>query len=508
MFACLFLFRLNLNRQGHIGIVCHQAQPRRSIMSKRSVFTTISPLPAGIAREVVLDFLHNHLEMIDLNPLVKERHPIKPPADAPADEMNCIWYSLTDRITYLPGGLASGDISYTCAFHDLPDGIQTHCRAPLNVDIRDKWTLCGTLPGEPSEPVELGIGAPATGLYIREDVDLRCNLLMTGFVKKNLKKSHATLVDHLVEKARLVASGDKDSVYTGRSPSSAAEEKPVLFSPSQSSQKQAQRYSGQATRRSPPPQLGSPFVPGYQPGRPPSMRYPSPFAGEQQCRNAPAAVTAHHRSHSQSTTLPPSQFDQQHRPPAAWPPSAAHALPPARPPRPEHHHYSLPPPAHHNNNHDNALYPQPLRVRNLSVGSAHVTQPLPGTTTMMTTSNSSGRSASYRSSDSSGGSTATAATSRPSVSEPRTSGSDDHDHPEYPSLNPYSDAGGGGSNSSPDEPLPPRTPLFFAELAGSEGLRKGKKGEEQVRGHPSVLRPGGRAGMGARLDSPFIAELE
>lgn len=480
-------------------------------MSKRSVFTTISPLPAGIAREVVLDFLHNHLEMIDLNPLVKERHPIKPPADAPADEMNCIWYSLTDRITYLPGGLASGDISYTCAFHDLPDGIQTHCRAPLNVDIRDKWTLCGTLPGEPSEPVELGIGAPATGLYIREDVDLRCNLLMTGFVKKNLKKSHATLVDHLVEKARLVASaGDKDSVYTGRSPSSAAEEKPVLFSPSQSSQKQAQRYSGQATRRSPPPQLGSPFVPGYQPGRPPSMRYPSPHAGEQQCRNAPAAVTTHHRSHSQSTTLPPSNFDQQHRPPAAWPPSAAHALPPARPPRPEHHHYSLPPPAHHNNHHDNALYPQPLRVRNLSVGSAHVTQPLPGTT--MTTSNSSSggghRSASYRSSDSfsSGGSTATAATSRPSVSEPRTSGSDDHDHPEYPSLNPYSDAG--GSNSSPDEPLPPRTPLFFAELAGSEGLRKGKGGEEQVRGHPSVLRPGGRAGMGARLDSPFIAELE
>ncbi|KAK7699214.1 hypothetical protein SLS64_011843 [Diaporthe eres] len=353
-------------------------------MSKRSVFTSITPLPAGIAREVVLNFLHNHLEMIDLNPLVKERHPIKPPADAPADEMNCIWYSLTDRITYLPGGLASGDISYTCAFHDLPDGIQTHCRAPLNVDIRDKWTLCGTLPGEPAEPVELGIGAPATGLYIREDVDLRCNLLMTGFVKKNLKKSHATLVDTLVEKATLAMSGDKDSLYTGRSPSSAAEEKPVLFSPSQSSQKQAQRYSG--------------------------------------------------------------------------------------------------------------------------------------TTTTMTPSNSSsggGRSASYRSSDSSSGSTATAATSRPSVSEPRTSSSGD-DHPEYPSLNPYSGAGGGGSSSSPDEPLPPRTPLFFAELVGSEGLRKAKGEEEQARGgggggahyHPSVLRPGGRAGMGARLDSPFIAELE
>lgn len=78
---------------------------------KKTVFTTISPLPGGISREVVVDFLHNHVEMIDLNPLVKERHPIKPPPKAPEDEMNCIWYSLTDRITYLPGGLASGDVS-------------------------------------------------------------------------------------------------------------------------------------------------------------------------------------------------------------------------------------------------------------------------------------------------------------------------------------------------------------------------------------------------------------
>lgn len=484
-------------------------------MSKRSVFTTISPLPAGIPRDVVLDFLHNHLEMIDLNPLVKERHPIKPPADAPADEMNCIWYSLTDRITYLPGGLASGDISYTCAFHDLPDGIQTHCRAPLNVDIRDKWTLCGTLPGEPAEPVELGIGAPATGLYIREDVDLRCNLLMTGFVKKNLKKSHATLVDHLVEKARLVmARGEKASVHTAQSPLSAAEEKPVLFPPtpqSSSSQKQAPRHSGQETAapgksRSPPPQLGSPFVPGYQPGRPPSVRYPTPSAGEQQQhRGAPPA--AHHRSYSSQSVghpRPEQQQQQQHRP-AAWPQSAAHALPPSQPQR-----FSLPPsaaPARH----ESALYPQPLRVRNTSVGSAQLTQPIPGAATTNSTGGSTGhRSASYRSSDSS------AATSRPSVSEPRTSGSGD-DHPEYPSLNPYSGAGGGGGggggSSSPDEPLPPRTPVFFAELAGSEGLGKAKgEGEgQQARlpgHHPSVLRPGGRGGMGARLDSPFIAELE
>ncbi|ROW13938.1 hypothetical protein VPNG_04163 [Cytospora leucostoma] len=241
-----------------------------------------SATAAGISRGVVIDFLQNHVDMIDLNPLVKERHPINPPPEAPDDEIDCVWYSLTDRITYLPGGLASGDVSYICAFHDLPTGIQTHCRAPLNVDIRDKWTLNGTLPGEPAEPVELGIGAPATGLYIREDVDLRCNILMTSFVKKNIKRSHMTLVDRLIERAKL-ATADESSIHTSRSSWAAVQEQQLQpWAASRTRQPQAadgfRRRTAQRTR-SPPPQLGSPFVAGYLPGRAPSLRYPSPHEG-------------------------------------------------------------------------------------------------------------------------------------------------------------------------------------------------------------------------------------
>ncbi|KAJ0309925.1 hypothetical protein COL516b_002427 [Colletotrichum fioriniae] len=169
-------------------------------MSKRTTFTTISPLPPGITRDAVLDFLHNHLEMIDLNPLIKERHLIPPPPNAPPEEHACAWYSLTDEISYLPGGLATGNVSYTCCFHDLPTGLQTHCYAPMGLEIRDKWTVAGSLPGEPIEPVELGIGAPLTGLYIREDVDMRCNVFTSSFVKKTLKKSHGLLVDRLKTK--------------------------------------------------------------------------------------------------------------------------------------------------------------------------------------------------------------------------------------------------------------------------------------------------------------------
>jgi hypothetical protein len=104
-------------------------------MSKRTTFTTISPLPPGIARAVVVEFLHNHQEMIDLNPLVKERHCIKPPSHATLDEFHCTWYSMTDRISYLPGGLANGDVTYTCAFHDIPNGVQTHCYAPAGLSM-------------------------------------------------------------------------------------------------------------------------------------------------------------------------------------------------------------------------------------------------------------------------------------------------------------------------------------------------------------------------------------
>jgi hypothetical protein len=173
-------------------------------MSKRTVFTTLTPLPAGISRETVRETLHDHLEMIDLNPLVEERHPINPPNTATAEEYHCVWYQLTDKVQYLPGGMMSGKVSYNACFHDLENGLQTHVYAPMGLNIRGKWTLGGTLPGEPVAPVELGVGAPIQGLWLREDVDMKCNILMTSFVKKTLKKAHSKLVERLLMKAQIV----------------------------------------------------------------------------------------------------------------------------------------------------------------------------------------------------------------------------------------------------------------------------------------------------------------
>ncbi|KAL7787500.1 hypothetical protein V8C37DRAFT_262901 [Trichoderma ceciliae] len=170
-------------------------------MSKRTVFTSITPLPPGISRQTAIDFLHNHRDMIDLNPLVTDRYIISPPAHALPEEHVCTWYSITDKISYLPGGLVTGAVSYTAAFHDLPMGLQTHCHAPMGVDLREKWSVAGSEPGEEPEPMELGLGAPRTGLYIREDVIITCNMVMAGFIKKTIKKAHGTLIEALTIKA-------------------------------------------------------------------------------------------------------------------------------------------------------------------------------------------------------------------------------------------------------------------------------------------------------------------
>lgn len=98
----------------------------------------------------------------------------------------------------------SGKVSYNACFHDLDMGLQTHVYAPLGLNIRGKWTLGGSLPGEPVAPVEIGLGIPLQGLYLREDVDMRCNIMMTSFVKKTLKKAHAELVGRLLIKSQIV----------------------------------------------------------------------------------------------------------------------------------------------------------------------------------------------------------------------------------------------------------------------------------------------------------------
>ena len=164
--------------------------------------THITPLPASVTREAAVAYLHDHHQMIELNPLVLRHERTQAHPNAAPDEVeSMLWYEITDMIQYIPGTPIKSEVSYKAGFYDMPNGLQTHTFAPGGVEIRGKWIVGGNAPGEPREDIEIGSNKPRDGLYIQEDVDLRCNVFFTNFVKKNLKKSHATVVDKIAEKA-------------------------------------------------------------------------------------------------------------------------------------------------------------------------------------------------------------------------------------------------------------------------------------------------------------------
>jgi hypothetical protein len=180
-------------------------------MSLRKTFyqTTFTPIPSHIPRQLAIDLLHNHSEIIELNPLVIGHQPIKPPPKAPADEYYSTWYEINQRIQFIPGTgkVGSGKISFNGVFHDLPTGVQTHVYAAAGVDIRHNYTIGGNQPGEPPQPKELGSGAPANGLHLKQDVTITCNLMMISFVKKEMKSATEILLARLVKKAELIDAG-------------------------------------------------------------------------------------------------------------------------------------------------------------------------------------------------------------------------------------------------------------------------------------------------------------
>ncbi|KIX09904.1 uncharacterized protein Z518_00985 [Rhinocladiella mackenziei CBS 650.93] len=183
-------------------------------MKKKSVYANITPIPSHIPRQLAIDMLHSHGEIIELNPLVIGYKPVKAPQNAPADEYFSTWYEINERIQYVPGmgKMGSGKISFKGCFHDMPWGLQTHIYAPMGVDLRNKWQIRGNQPGEPPESRELGSGAPAEGLYLREDIEIKCNPAMISFVKKELKAASKVMVDRLVKKAEMIDAGELNAM--------------------------------------------------------------------------------------------------------------------------------------------------------------------------------------------------------------------------------------------------------------------------------------------------------
>ena len=181
-------------------------------MGKKSVFTRITPLPKNVPRQLALDMLHSHEEIIRLNPLVTDVKAIEAPREAPSEEYFSSWYEIFETVTV---GLGyKKKISFKTVFHDQPWGCQTHSYAPFGVDLRNKYRVGGNQPGEPREVKELGIDTPLDGLYIREDVEIICNIpLTTNFVKKETKEAIGIMVDRISRKAELLDEGKLHAMF-------------------------------------------------------------------------------------------------------------------------------------------------------------------------------------------------------------------------------------------------------------------------------------------------------
>ena len=266
------------------------------MLRKKETYTNVTPIPSNIPRQLAVEILHSHGEIITLNPLVTGYEPIKAPRDSSAEEFYSTWYEIEERIQFVPGmgRLGSGKIKFRGCFHDMPWGLQTHIYAPASVDLRNTWRIAGNQPGEPREVPELGIKAPADGLYLREDVEIKCNMTMVSFVKKETKAASKALVDRLIRKAELLDSGvllammengmlktinpaDRTSTmassnYTN-SPTS-----PTQYAPSQYARSQ---YAPSISSPTFPPKMNLPFQPGNRTSQIPYAPQYSPYTYQQ-----------------------------------------------------------------------------------------------------------------------------------------------------------------------------------------------------------------------------------
>ncbi|TDZ24463.1 hypothetical protein Cob_v003361 [Colletotrichum orbiculare MAFF 240422] len=242
------------------------------MLRKKEVYTTITPIPGFIPRQLAIDILHSHSEVITLNPLVLEHKPIPAPRDAAADEYYSTWYEITERVQFIPGigKMGSGKISFNGCFHDMPWGLQTHTYAPMNIDLRNKYRIDGNQPGiEPPHQPEIGmggLGVPADGLYLREDIEIRCNLTMMSFVKAQLKAASKEMVSRIIKKAELLDAGVLQAMIE--------DGKLKTFNPADRSTTGGLRSPtfNHAKPTSPRPESLSPSATRYQVPRPQSMQ--------------------------------------------------------------------------------------------------------------------------------------------------------------------------------------------------------------------------------------------
>lgn len=287
-----------------------------NMLKKKETLTIITPIPGFIPRQLAIDLLHSHGEIITLNPLVLSHKPITAPRNAAADEYYSTWYEITERIQYIPGlgKMGSGKLTFNGCFHDMPWGMQSHIYIPLGIDMRNKYRIMGNQPGiEPPEQPELGLeqlGAPKEGLYLRTDVELKCNITLMSFVKAESRKASVDMVNRMVKKAELLDAGllkamIEDGKLKTYNPNDRTEA-------SQAKQQAALRHQSFAAP--------SPGLASSSPG--PAFSQPYGYSQQQHMQPQPSPTYPYARPDNGGSQYPPSPGPYGYHPAQTPPPGA------------------------------------------------------------------------------------------------------------------------------------------------------------------------------------------
>ncbi|KAJ6439181.1 NACHT and WD40 domain protein [Purpureocillium lavendulum] len=177
------------------------------MLRRKESFAVVTPIPRFVPRQLAIDSLHAHNDVITLNPLVLSHRHIPPPRTAITDEYFSDWYEIVQRIQYVPaiGRPGSGQISFKGCFHNMPWGLQTHVYAPMNVDLRNEYYITENQPATEQfetreRPIEV-LEAPKHELYLCNDIQVECNIAMMRFVKAQLTAANKEMVQRIVKKA-------------------------------------------------------------------------------------------------------------------------------------------------------------------------------------------------------------------------------------------------------------------------------------------------------------------
>ncbi|KGO63958.1 hypothetical protein PITC_013260 [Penicillium italicum] len=227
------------------------------MLRRKEVYVNITPIPASVPRQLALDILHSHSEIITLNPLVLSHYPVSAPRDAVADEYYSTWYKITERVQYIPGlgKIGSGKISFKGCFHNVAWGLETHIYAPMGIDLKSKWRIASNQGDEAAEPRDgRADGASQTGLYLREDIEIECNRTLISFVKSQMKAASKVLVDRLIKKAELLDAGVLQAMMEGGKLTTynpADRSSRIIRDPSYMSRRQSDQMSWSSSSRAP-----------------------------------------------------------------------------------------------------------------------------------------------------------------------------------------------------------------------------------------------------------------